>query len=86
MWFWFAPFILIAPEPLPDGLLPVRNEMPEIRSGGDLTQEALVSERGGKLRAQHLDRDLARVFEVVREIDRCHAARAEFALETVPIG
>jgi hypothetical protein len=47
MWFWFAPFILIAPEPLPDGLLPVRNEMPEIRSGGPLSGSALA----GKLRA-----------------------------------
>ncbi|HEU4829762.1 MAG TPA: hypothetical protein VFT04_11270 [Gemmatimonadales bacterium] len=32
---------------------------------------------------QHLDRDLALVAEVVREVDRGHAAGAELALEAV---
>ena len=52
----------------------------------DLAEEAFLAERGGKLFAQDLHRDLAVVFEVVREIDRGHAAGAQLALETVVVG
>ena len=47
----------------------------------DLAQEPLGAERGGELRAQHLDRDVAVVLEVVREVDGGHAAAPELALD-----
>ena len=36
--------------------------------------------------AQHLDRDLAVVLEVLRQVDRGHPACAELALEAVAVG
>ena len=51
----------------------------------DLAQEALGAERGGELGVEHLERDRAVVLEVVREIDRGHAAAAELALEHVAV-
>ena len=59
-----------------------------LQPGGepDLAQEALRAERGGELGVQHLERDLAVVLEVVREIDRGHAPAAELALERVAVG
>jgi len=52
----------------------------------DLAEEALFAERGGELLAQDLHGDLAVVLEVVREIDRGHAPRAELALDAVAVG
>ena len=60
--------------------------MPEARGRLDLAQEALGAERGGELGAQDLDRDLAVVPEVLGEVDRGHAARAELALDPVAVG
>ena len=59
-----------------------------LQPGGepDLAQEPLGAERGGELGVQHLERDLAVVLEVVREVDRGHAAAAELALERVAVG
>ena len=51
----------------------------------DLDHEPLGAEHRGEFRLEHLDRDLAIVLEVVREIDRGHAARAELALDAVAI-
>ena len=47
----------------------------------DLGDEALAAEHGGEFGLEHLDRDVAVVLEVVGEIDRRHAAGAEFALD-----
>ncbi len=55
-------------------------------SGLDLDHEALGAEHGGQLRLEDLDRDLAVVLEILRQVDRGHAAGAEFALDAVAIG
>ena len=60
--------------------------MLQIGGGLDLGQEPLGAEHRGQLAAQHLERDLAVVPQVVREIDRGHAALAELALDAVAVG
>ena len=60
--------------------------MLQVGGGLDLAQESLGADHGGELGAQHLDRDLAVVLEVVGEVDRGHAARAELALDAVAVG
>ena len=52
----------------------------------DLTQEALGSEDGRQLGVHHLERDQPVVAHVARQIDRGHAALAEFALDLVAAG
>ena len=47
----------------------------------DLGQEPLGADDRGELGPQHLERHLAVVPEVVGEVDRRHAARADLALE-----
>ena len=44
------------------------------------------AEDGRQLRPEHLERDLAVVAEVVREVDRGHAALPQLALEAVAVG
>ena len=56
------------------------------RGRADLAQETLGADDGGQLGAEDLDGDLALVAEVVREVDRGHAALAELALQAVAIG
>ena len=51
----------------------------------DLAQESLAAERGGEVRMQHLERDVAAVFDVVREIDRRHAADAQLAADPIAV-
>ncbi len=58
----------------------------QVGCGGDLTQESLPAQGGGELGAEHLDGDLAPVPQVLGEVDDSHPARAEFALEVVPVG
>ena len=58
----------------------------QVRRDLDLAQESLGAEHRGELRLEHLDRDVAVVLEVVREVDRRHAARAELALDAVAVG
>ena len=48
----------------------------EIGGGLDLAQEPLGADHRGQLGAQDLDRDLAVVLEVLREVHRGHAALA----------
>ena len=60
--------------------------MLQIRSRLDLAQEPLGADDGRQLGAQHLDGDVAIVLEVVRQVDRRHTARAELALDAIPIG
>jgi hypothetical protein len=57
------------------------------RGGGlDLLDEPLGAEHGGELGFQDLDGDLAVVLQVLCEVDRGHAARAELALDAVAVG
>ena len=55
--------------------------MLQLRRRLDLGEEPLGAERGAEVRMQDLDRDVAVVLEVVREIDGRHAAGAELALD-----
>ena len=60
--------------------------MLEVGGGLDLAQEALGADDGGEFGAEDLDGDGAIVLEVVREVDRGHAALAELALDAVAVG
>src|SRR5206468_8844914 len=60
--------------------------MSEARRDPDLAQEPLGPERRSELRAEDLDRDVAAVFPVLREVDGGHAAPAEEAAQLVPLG
>ena len=60
--------------------------MVEPRRDPDLAQEPLGAEDGGQVGAQHLERDLAVVLQVAREVDGRHAARADLALDRVALG
>jgi hypothetical protein len=55
----------------------------EMRGDLDLFQEPIGADDSGQLEAQHLEGDGAVVAQVVREVDRGHAAAAEFALDRV---
>ena len=60
--------------------------MLQVRGGLDLFQESLGAEDGGEFGTEDLEGDFAVVAEVVREIDRGHAALTEFAVEAVAVG
>ena len=60
--------------------------MIETRGDLDLGQKSLGAEHGGELGPEHLERDLAVVLDVAREVDRGHAAGAELALDAVAVG
>jgi len=57
--------------------------MLEVGGGLDLGQEALGPHDRGELRLQHLERDVAIVPHVAREVDRGHPALSELALDAV---
>ena len=59
--------------------------MIELRGGLDLAEEALGAQRGRQLGAQYFDGHLALVFQVTSEVDRGHAAGAEFVLDGVAV-
>ena len=52
----------------------------------NLGEKALGTERGGEIRVQHLDCDIAIVLEIVREIHGGHAADTEFAVNAIAVG
>ena len=56
------------------------------RGGLDFLDEPVGAEHGGEFGLQDLDRDLAIVLEVLGEVHRGHAARAQLALEAVAVG
>ena len=60
--------------------------MLEVGGELDLGQEPLGADHGGELRAQHLERDLAVVLQVLRQVDRRHAAGADLAFDPVAVG
>lgn len=55
--------------------------------GGDLdfAQEAIGANRLGKLGTHHLDGDVAMMAQVFGQIDRCHTATTELALDAVTV-
>ena len=53
----------------------------QVRGGLDLAQKPLGPDDRGQFRAQHLDRDLAMVLQILGEKDGGHAARAQLPLE-----
>jgi hypothetical protein len=59
--------------------------MLEVGSDGDLAEESLGTKRSREIGSQDLHRHLAVVARIFREVDRCHPARAELALDAVTI-
>ena len=55
-------------------------------TSGSRARKRSAPSGGGELGAEDLDGDLAVVLEVVREVDRGHAALAELALEPIAVG
>ena len=55
------------------------------RRNPHLPQKAILAEGCREILAQNLDRDFPLVFQVVGEVDRGHAAGAEFALDGVAV-
>ena len=60
--------------------------MLQIGRGLDLGQESLRANDRGQLRAQHLERHLAVVLEVLRQVDGGHATGAHLVLDGVAVG
>jgi hypothetical protein len=60
--------------------------MLESGSYADFVQEAVRAERSREFRAKNLERDWSAMTKVVCEIDRRHAAPAEFTLDSVAVG
>ncbi len=60
--------------------------MLEVGGGPDLAQEPLGPDHGGQLGSQHLDRDLAVVPQILREVDCGYASLAQLALDAVAVG
>jgi len=59
--------------------------MRQTRGHLNLAQETLAAERRGEVCVERLERDVAAVFYVVREIHRRHATDAELALDAVAV-
>ena len=60
--------------------------MLEVGGELDLRQEPLGADDGGQLRAQELERDLAVVPEILREVHRRHPAGADLDFDPVAVG
>ncbi len=58
----------------------------QVGGGPDLTEKSLGADHRGQFGAQHVDRDLAVVLEVLGQIHRGHATLPELTLEGVAIG
>ena len=57
--------------------------MLEVRRHLDLGEEPLGTKHSAELGVQNLERDFAVVPDVAREVDRCHAARADLTVNGV---
>ena len=57
--------------------------MLQVRGDRDLGLEPFDAKDGAEFREQNLERDVALVFDVAREVDRGHAACADLALDNV---
>ena len=64
-----------------------RQNVRVVQSSGDsdLVEEALAAERGGQIGMEQLERDGAATLQVLREVDRGHAAPAELAFDPVTV-
>lgn len=60
--------------------------MLQIRRDADLAQEALDSQDGAELRTQDFERHSAIVTQIAREVDDCHSAGADLAVDGVAPG
>jgi hypothetical protein len=60
--------------------------MLQVRRATDFFEKALGADRCGELRFENLERNGAVVLDVVRQIDRGHAAGAELAVNAVVRG
>ena len=52
----------------------------------DLTEEPFRAESGGKVGPEHLDGHLAMMLEILGQVDGCHAAATDLAVNTVTVG
>ena len=59
--------------------------MRQTRGHLDLAQETLAAERRCEICVECLERDVAAMLDVVREVYRRHAANAEFTLDAVAV-
>ena len=57
--------------------------MLQLRRERDLPTKAFGAQRLGELRMQHFERNRASVLQVLREIDSCHPAAANLAIDRV---
>ena len=57
--------------------------MGQVGGGLDLGEEPLGTDDGSQLRLEDLERDLALVLEVVRQVDCGHTALAQLTLDGV---
>ncbi|MBK6458003.1 MAG: hypothetical protein IPF87_18270 [Gemmatimonadetes bacterium] len=59
--------------------------MLQIRGDADLSQKALDAQHGAELGAQHLERHLAVVPQVVGEVDGRHPAGPDLSIDAIPL-
>lgn len=52
----------------------------------DLVEEPVCAEESGELGAEYLDRDIAMMLAIAREIDRRHPAAPQLPLDDVAVG
>ena len=57
----------------------------EVRRCLDLGEEAIGTDDSGELGSQHLHCDAPVVLDILSEINRCHAARAELPLDAIAV-
>ena len=60
--------------------------MLERGAGANLADEPLRPHRGGDLRPQDLDRDLAAVLHVLGDVDDCHPALSNSGPDAISVG
>jgi len=78
----------VVEEPLGLARVEQRHDMRvcQVRGDPDLAEEPLRAQGGGELRPEDLDRHLAVVPLVAREVDRRHAALPELTLDVITAG
>src|SRR5438094_6314852 len=60
--------------------------MLQVRRNADFGEEALLANHGAQLRAQHLERDVALVAEIPREVYHGHSALTDLPLDEIAAG
>ena len=59
--------------------------MREARGELDLPEKSIVTQRHGQRRFEHLDRDLAAMLRIVREVHRGHPAATDLTQHAIAI-